>query len=65
MQHQPLLLLSDHNQITCATGQMCVFHIQWDSYNVDTLRNGKHVLIIGVSSFQGGVYISRIGQINH
>ena len=30
-----------------------------------TLSNEKRVLIIGVSSFQGEVYISRIGGINH
>ena len=36
--------------------------VQWDPYNVDTLRNEKHVLIIGVSSFQGEVYISRVNH---
>ena len=30
---------------------------------MDTLQNEKCVLIIGVSSLQGEVYISRIGQI--
>ena len=35
--------------------------IQWDLYNVDILGNKERVLIIGVSSFQGEVYISRIG----
>ena len=39
--------------------------IQWDPYNVNTLENKKHVLIIEVSSFEGEVYISRIGEINY
>ena len=37
--------------------------IQWDPYNVDTLWNEKSVLITEVSSFQGRVYIRRVGQL--
>ena len=38
---------------SCST--LLAYVIQWDSYNVDTLRNEKCVLVIGVSSFPGEV----------
>ena len=43
------------------TYDMYVCAIQWDPYNVDTLRNEKHAQIIRASSFQGEVYSSRMG----
>ena len=46
----------------CACVGVCAC-VQWDPCNVDTHQNEKHVLIIGVSSFQGEVKLVNISRI--
>ena len=63
MMQQVVWLFTQYYHFKFKTAMYNVMYVQWNPYKVDTLRNKKGELIIGVSAFQRyGLYAYMLKQ---